>query len=92
VQHKLVDVVVTTAGGIEEDFIKCMAPTYMGDFAHKGLELRKQVRLRLLLLPLPPLLMLAAAGSGCGQLQGQARLPGWRWLRCRAGPPAAPRA
>jgi hypothetical protein len=43
VQHKLVDVLVTTAGGIEEDFIKCMAPTYMGDFAHKGIELRKQV-------------------------------------------------
>jgi len=32
VQHKLVDCIVTTCGGIEEDFIKCMAPTYLGDF------------------------------------------------------------
>jgi deoxyhypusine synthase len=30
VQHKLVDVIVTTAGGIEEDIIKCLAPTYLG--------------------------------------------------------------
>lgn len=35
-QHKMVDVLVTTAGGIEEDFIKCMGHTYMGDFALKG--------------------------------------------------------
>eukprot|EP00735_Rhodelphis_limneticus_P006027 TRINITY_DN1824_c0_g1::TRINITY_DN1824_c0_g1_i1::g.14024::m.14024 TRINITY_DN1824_c0_g1::TRINITY_DN1824_c0_g1_i1::g.14024 ORF type:complete len:365 (+),score=142.41,sp/Q54MQ7/DHYS_DICDI/64.35/2e-179,DS/PF01916.12/1e-133 TRINITY_DN1824_c0_g1_i1:63-1157(+) len=42
VQHSLVDVVVTSAGGIEEDFIKCMAPTYMGDFHLKGLDLRKK--------------------------------------------------
>ena len=27
VEHKLVDVLVTTAGGIEEDFIKCLKPT-----------------------------------------------------------------
>jgi deoxyhypusine synthase len=27
-----IDVIVTTGGGIEEDFMKCMAPTYMGDF------------------------------------------------------------
>ena len=25
-----VDVLVTTAGGVEEDFIKCLAPTYLG--------------------------------------------------------------
>jgi hypothetical protein len=36
VEHKMVDVIVTTAGGIEEDFIKCMGHTYMGDFALKG--------------------------------------------------------
>lgn len=42
VEHKLVDVLVTTAGGIEEDFIKCMAPTYLGDFKFKGESLRKQ--------------------------------------------------
>jgi deoxyhypusine synthase len=39
-EHKLVDVIVTTAGGIEEDFIKCLAPTYMGDFSIKGAGLR----------------------------------------------------
>ncbi|XP_053320919.1 deoxyhypusine synthase isoform X2 [Spea bombifrons] len=40
VQHKMVDVVVTTAGGIEEDFIKCLAPTYLGDFSLRGADLR----------------------------------------------------
>lgn len=42
VQHKLVDVLVTTAGGIEEDLIKCLGPTYTGDFHLKGAELRKR--------------------------------------------------
>lgn len=32
VQHKLVDCIVSTAGGIEEDFVKCFRPTYMGAF------------------------------------------------------------
>lgn len=41
VKNKLVDAIVTTAGGIEEDFIKCLAPTYIGDFKLKGKELRK---------------------------------------------------
>ena len=36
VEHKLVDCLVTTAGGIEEDLIKCLAPTYLGDFALDG--------------------------------------------------------
>ncbi|XP_072925424.1 deoxyhypusine synthase isoform X1 [Hemitrygon akajei] len=40
VQHNMVDCVVTTAGGIEEDLIKCLAPTYLGDFSLKGKELR----------------------------------------------------
>ena len=31
VEHKMVDCIVTTAGGIEEDFIKCLAPTYIGE-------------------------------------------------------------
>ena len=31
-----------TAGGVEEDFIKCLAPTYLGDFHLKGEKLRKQ--------------------------------------------------
>ncbi|KAM9313312.1 deoxyhypusine synthase-like [Gastrophryne carolinensis] len=40
VQHKMVDALVTTAGGIEEDFMKCFAPTYLGDFTLKGADLR----------------------------------------------------
>ncbi|CAH1787127.1 unnamed protein product, partial [Owenia fusiformis] len=36
----LVDCLVTTAGGIEEDFIKCLAPTFLGDFALPGKQLR----------------------------------------------------
>ncbi len=42
VEHRLVDVVVTTAGGVEEDLIKCLAPTRLGDFALPGAELRKK--------------------------------------------------
>ncbi len=34
--------IVSTAGGIEEDFIKCLAPTYLGEFSLKGKELRQQ--------------------------------------------------
>ncbi|KAJ7989361.1 hypothetical protein DPEC_G00303730 [Dallia pectoralis] len=41
-QHKMVDVIVTTAGGIEEDFIKCLAPTYLGEFSLSGKELRQR--------------------------------------------------
>ena len=41
-EHKLVDCIVTTGGGVEEDFIKCLAPTYLGDWAMRGKELRKQ--------------------------------------------------
>ena len=33
--------IVASAGGIEEDFIKCLAPTYLGDFALRGKELRE---------------------------------------------------
>ncbi|KAJ9676744.1 hypothetical protein PVL29_021985 [Vitis rotundifolia] len=39
-EHHMVDVVVTTAGGIEEDLIKCLAPTYKGDFYLSGTHLR----------------------------------------------------
>ncbi|XP_066449794.1 deoxyhypusine synthase isoform X2 [Eleutherodactylus coqui] len=41
-EHKMVDIIVTTAGGIEEDLIKCLAPTYLGDFSLKGAELRSK--------------------------------------------------
>jgi deoxyhypusine synthase len=40
VQHKMVDCLVCTAGGIEEDFIKCLAPTLSGDFHLSGEKLR----------------------------------------------------
>ena len=39
-QHKLIHAIVTTAGGVEEDFIKCLAPTYVGEFALNGQLLR----------------------------------------------------
>ncbi|CAL8272129.1 unnamed protein product [Lota lota] len=41
-EHSMVDVIVTTAGGIEEDLIKCLGDTYLGDFALPGKELREQ--------------------------------------------------
>ena len=52
-QHRLIDVLVTTAGGIEEDLIKCLAPTFLGDFNYKGRELRPKGLNRIgnLLLP-----------------------------------------
>jgi deoxyhypusine synthase len=31
-QHRLVDCIVSTGGGIEEDFIKCLGPTKIGAF------------------------------------------------------------
>ncbi|XP_050702679.1 probable deoxyhypusine synthase isoform X1 [Eriocheir sinensis] len=40
VEHKLVDCLVTTAGGVEEDLIKCLAPTYIGDWYLRGRDLR----------------------------------------------------
>ncbi|XP_053687940.1 probable deoxyhypusine synthase [Sabethes cyaneus] len=42
VQHKLIDCIVTTAGGVEEDLIKCLAPTYIGSFELEGKRLREQ--------------------------------------------------
>ncbi|XVE99875.1 hypothetical protein REPUB_Repub03eG0239300 [Reevesia pubescens] len=41
-QHHMVDVIVTTTGGIEEDLIKCLAPTYKGDFSLPGAQLRSR--------------------------------------------------
>ncbi|KAM8724208.1 deoxyhypusine synthase-like [Acanthopagrus schlegelii] len=38
-EHKMVDVLVTTAGGIEEDLIKCLGPVYVGDFSLPGKDL-----------------------------------------------------
>lgn len=39
-QHKLVDVIVTSAGAVEEDIMKCLRPHYVGSFDLKGSELR----------------------------------------------------
>ncbi|XP_039036146.1 deoxyhypusine synthase isoform X1 [Hibiscus syriacus] len=41
-EHHMVDVIVTTTGGIEEDLIKCLAPTYKGDFSLPGALLRSR--------------------------------------------------
>ncbi|PPQ63872.1 hypothetical protein CVT24_009498 [Panaeolus cyanescens] len=42
VKHRQVAALVTTAGGIEEDFIKCLGKTYLADFNLDGAELRKK--------------------------------------------------
>ncbi|KAJ2784099.1 Deoxyhypusine synthase [Coemansia javaensis] len=42
VKNRMVDVVVSTAGGIEEDFIKCLGPTYLGAFELEGRALRSK--------------------------------------------------
>ncbi|KAH6914939.1 deoxyhypusine synthase [Coprinopsis sp. MPI-PUGE-AT-0042] len=41
-KHKMISAIVTTAGGIEEDFIKCLGKTYLADFNLDGATLRKQ--------------------------------------------------
>ncbi|KAL9630394.1 MAG: hypothetical protein Q9204_004742 [Flavoplaca sp. TL-2023a] len=41
VEHKHVSAIVTTAGGVEEDLIKCLAPTYLGAFSSPGAQLRE---------------------------------------------------
>ncbi len=42
VKHRHVSVLVTTAGGIEEDFIKCLGKTYLADFNLDGADLRQR--------------------------------------------------
>ncbi|KAK1224384.1 Deoxyhypusine synthase [Marasmius sp. AFHP31] len=42
VKHKHVAAIVTTAGGIEEDFIKCLGHTYLADFNLDGADLRRR--------------------------------------------------
>lgn len=41
-EHKKVNVLVTTAGGIEEDIIKCLGDFVLGDFKAPGKELREK--------------------------------------------------
>lgn len=42
VEHKLVDVLVTTGGGVEEDFIKCLGDFKIGKFSSSGEMLREK--------------------------------------------------
>jgi len=42
VEHKHVSAIVTTAGGIEEDLIKCLGPTYLSSFTANGARLREE--------------------------------------------------
>lgn len=42
VEHKKVNVIVTTAGGIEEDIIKCLGDFIIGDFRANGAQLREK--------------------------------------------------
>jgi deoxyhypusine synthase len=41
-RHNLIDAFVSTAGGVEEDVIKCLGDTLVGDFALPGAGLREQ--------------------------------------------------
>ena len=41
-EHSLVDAIVTTTGGVEEDFMKCLADHLVGEFPEDDRELRKQ--------------------------------------------------
>lgn len=41
-QHKLIDVIVTTAGGVEEDFIKCLAKSYVARNIEDDRDLRRK--------------------------------------------------
>ena len=42
VEHKKVNYVVTTGGGVEEDIIKCLGDFILGDFRTSGKELREK--------------------------------------------------
>ena len=42
VKHRMVHVIVTSAGGFEEDIIKCLRPFVLGRFDAKGTELRRK--------------------------------------------------
>ena len=41
-EHKMIDVIVTSAGGIEEDFIKCLGDFKLGSFNADGKDLREK--------------------------------------------------
>jgi deoxyhypusine synthase len=41
-EHKLIDVIITSAGGVEEDFIKCLGDFKLGSFNADGTLLREK--------------------------------------------------
>ena len=41
-QHKMVDAVCTTSGGLEEDFMKCFKDTFISEFKNNDKRLRKE--------------------------------------------------
>ena len=41
-QHKIIDCIVKTCSGIEEDYIKCLASIFIGDFNLDGNTLRQR--------------------------------------------------
>lgn len=41
-EHKKINIIVTTTGGIEEDIIKCLGSFVMGDFEASGAKLREE--------------------------------------------------
>lgn len=41
-KNRMIDIIVTTAGGVEEDIIKCLKPFLLGDFRAKGRDLREE--------------------------------------------------
>ncbi|XP_034039680.1 deoxyhypusine synthase-like [Thalassophryne amazonica] len=41
-EHRMVDVFVMAAGGMEEDLMKCLAPFYLGEFSMPGKDLFKK--------------------------------------------------
>ena len=42
VKNKLVNILITTGGGVEEDIVKCLKPFILGNFRLDGKELRKK--------------------------------------------------
>lgn len=90
VQHRMVSVLVTTAGAVEEDAMKCLRPHYIGDYTLEGraLRLRGINRLGNLLVPnlnyvaleewFKPLLQAAheeQGGGGAGPSGGGSAVP-----------------
>ena len=42
VKHRMVDALITTCGGVEEDILKCLHPHYVGSFSLDGAALRRK--------------------------------------------------